>query len=161
LAGIFNDLYSFDLAKMAWTLHSFANNNSELDSLLANLTEFNMSIQQQTWTLRAGRVKGDNSLNKEMKSAVIAPTDASSITLQFDSFSIANTDSVSFKRCFNIECTSWSGLGTASGSTIPRPVTCSTGFMLIQWSSEGSTTFSGWSATWFSVPRGMIGHNCC
>jgi hypothetical protein len=114
-----------------------------------------MSSQQQTWTSLAAAVKRTSYENLEIMSAVIAPTGATSVTLQFTSFDTEKDyDFVTIKSCAAVNCSQSSELGKYSGSTIPSPVTSDTGIMLIQWKSDISIILSGWSANWSSLAPG-------
>jgi hypothetical protein len=111
-----------------------------------------MSSEQQNWTSRAGAVQRDAYDNSEIMSAVIAPPGASSVTLQFMSFETEEEcDFVTISSCTAADCSQSSELGKYSGSTIPDPLTSDTGIMLIQWETDGSVVYSGWSANWSSI----------
>jgi hypothetical protein len=110
-----------------------------------------MSSIQQTWTNPEGSIRRMPYSSNEIMSAIIAPTGATSITLQFTSFSTEFAlDIVVLSRCTAINCFQRTELGRFSGQTIPGPVTSNTGVILIQWTSDSSVEFSGWSATWTS-----------
>jgi hypothetical protein len=112
-----------------------------------------MSSQRQTWTNAAGSVQRMPYSNNEAMSGIIAPTGATSITLQFTLFvTEAGYDFVVLSSCTAIDCSQKSEIGKFSGNTIPSPVTSNTGVMLIEWTSDFSNVVytSGWSATWTS-----------
>ena len=115
-----------------------------------------MSSEQQTWTSLAGAVQRNDYDNSEIMSAIIAPPGATSITLQFMSFETEEEcDFVTISSCTAADnCSQSSELGKYSGSTIPGPVTSETGIMLIQWETDFSVVYSGWSADWSSIIAG-------
>ncbi len=126
---------------------------------LADISNFHvifyLNDQQQIWTRPAGAVQKLNYRDSENMTAVIAPPGATSITLQFTSFQTEmNYDVLYVKSCTAVDCVQTSTLGWYSGSTVPSPLTSNTGVMLIQWTSDDSTTNSGWSASWSSVVVG-------
>ena len=109
----------------------------------------NMSNVQQVATSSTGSVFRMNYGNNEAMSAIIAPTGAVSVVLRFTTLNTESSfDFVTVKSCTAIGCSQTSDLGRYSGTTIPSPVTSNTGIMLIQWTSDGSYTYAGWSATW-------------
>jgi hypothetical protein len=114
-----------------------------------------MSSEQQNWTSLAGAVQRDAYDNSEVMSAVIAPPGATSVTVQFMSFETEEEcDFVTISSCTAADCLQRSQLGKYSGSTIPDPLTSDTGIMLIQWETDGSVVYSGWSAHWSSIIAG-------
>jgi hypothetical protein len=116
-----------------------------------------MSSVQQVATSSVGIVQRINYDNSEAMSAIIAPTGAVSVVLQFVTFNTElNYDKVTVKRCTAIGCSQTSDLGSYSGTTIPSPVTSNTGIMLIQWTSDVSGKSPGWSARWI----GITGMHC-
>ncbi len=121
---------------------------------------FYMSSQRQIWSSPAGRVERRNYNHDEIMSGIIAPTGASSVTVQFTFFSTeSGYDILTLKSCTAISClqTGTVTLGTYSGSTIPSPVTSNSGIILIQWATDSSVLASGWTMNWSSVnPGGMI-----
>ena len=129
---------------------------NDVSSVFPNATVF-MDIKQETWTSPAGSVERRDYLDNEDMAGIIAPTGASSITLTFTFFSTeAQYDTVTILSCIAIDCLEGSELGPYSGwSTMPSPVTSNTGIMKIQWRSDRSMHYSGWSATWSSTLRGM------
>ncbi len=113
-----------------------------------------MLSEPQIWTSAAGSVKRINYDVDEVMSGIIAPDGAGSVTLIFDSFDTEEEyDFVTIKSCTAIDCSETSVLGEYSGSTIPGPLTSNSGIMLIEWESDESVTFSGWSAHWSSGSR--------
>jgi hypothetical protein len=109
-----------------------------------------MTSQRQTWTSSAGSVERKNYNNNEAMSGIVAPTGASVVILTFSTFfTESGYDFVTVKSCATISCLSGvTELGKFSGSTIPGPVASNTGIMLIEWTSDISGAFSGWSAVW-------------
>ncbi len=90
--------------------------------------------------------------NSENMSAIIAPSGASSVELNFNTFlTEKNYDFLTVRSCTAVDCVQTSLLGRFSGSTIPGLLTSGTGIMLIQWTTDELTTYSGWSASWSSV----------
>ena len=84
-------------------------------------------------------------------SAIISSSAA--ITLTFNSFDTeSGYDELTVSSCTTTQCSTVNVLLDAySGSTIPSPVTSTTGIMLIEWQSDGSVTRSGWDAVFSSV----------
>ncbi len=118
-----------------------------------------LSTSQQLWTSSAasGSVYRLYYSNSEVISAIIAPTGAVSVTLQFNSFNTeSNYDFVTVKSCNAIDCSQTSELGKYSGTTIPSPMTSNTGIMQIVWTSDLVTTSTGWSASWSSIRTGVV-----
>jgi hypothetical protein len=116
-----------------------------------------MTSQQQIWNSPAGVVERRNYDNMETMSGIIAPTGATSIRLQFTSFSTeSGYDLVTVTSCISIDCLHGRVLGSYSGWKDSTPVISDTGVMLIQWRTDGSVTSSGWSATWVSDFAGFI-----
>ncbi len=113
---------------------------------------FSISSQRQTWTIAAGSVYRMPYSNSETMSGIIAPTGATSITLQFFAFETeSGYDFVVLSRCTAIDCSQKVQIGRFSGATIPSPVISNTGIMLIEWTSDNLVSFSGWFATWSSL----------
>ena len=106
-----------------------------------------MRSDQQTWTSSAGSVSRIRYRNNEVMSGIIASND--SVELRFCYFDTeAGSDFVTFSSCVAIDCSQSSELGRYSGSTIPAPVTSSTGILQIQWTSDKGVKAPGWSAEW-------------
>ncbi len=121
-------------------------------SNLHNSEVFHLNDQQQVWTRPAGVVSKVDYGNSENMLAVIAPSGASSVSLQFIDFHTEqNYDFLTVRSCTAVDCVQTSLLGRFSGSTIPGLLTSGTGIMLIQWTTDEITTYSGWSASWSSV----------
>ena len=94
---------------------------------------------------------GTSSYNNNLSCKwLIKPANAGSVTLNFTSFSTqANYDKV---RIYSGETTSSTLLATYSGGAIPASVTSNTGKMLVYFTTNGSTTSSGWDANYTSAP---------
>jgi PKD repeat protein len=85
----------------------------------------------------------------ESCSLLIAPSCAVTITMNFTSF---NAGFGGFMSIYDGQTTNDPLVLSASGAIIPAPVTCSSGFMLIVWSSDQfSAASTGWSASWTSI----------
>ena len=102
------------------------------------------------WTCSSGQVSRLNYGSSESMSGIISAS--APVTLSFTAFETeSGYDKVTLSSCPSTSCSSTLVLlDHYSGSTIPSPVTSSTGIMLIQWQSDGSGTRSGWSAVWSS-----------
>ncbi len=87
--------------------------------------------------------------DEEQMTAIIAPMDASSVTLALSEFSVQG-GSASFKvlQCFDIECSDSNVLLEHAGGVIPDSVTSTTGIMMIEWNLNGPVTNYGFSASW-------------
>jgi hypothetical protein len=110
-----------------------------------------MSSQLQIWTDAAGTIQRKNYGNSESMSGIIAPFGASSITLQFTSFSTENGyDFVTVLSCTTANCSQSTQLGRFSGTSLPSLVTSDTGVMRIYWMSDNIVVSTGWSAAWTS-----------
>jgi hypothetical protein len=110
-----------------------------------------LSINKQIWTSSAGHVSRINYGNYETMSGIIAPPGVDFVKLRFDFFDTQSCcDRVVVKSCKTSECaiSDTIVLGSYSGSQLPSPVTSDTGIMLIEWTSDGSQTYSGWAAHW-------------
>jgi PKD repeat protein len=81
---------------------------------------------------------------------LVAPSCATSITLQFQSFSTES--GFDFFSVYDGQTTAAPQLMNTSGpGLLPPPVTCTSGYMLIVWHSDVSITDSGFACTWTSV----------
>ncbi len=110
-----------------------------------------MRSNRQTWTSSTGSVSRMEYGNNDAMSGIIVSADRTAVKLQFCYFDTEpGYDLVTVSSCEAINCSQSSVLGVYSGSTIPDPVTSSTGIMLIRWTSDGSQTRHGWSAEWSS-----------
>jgi PKD repeat protein len=70
------------------------------------------------------------------------------ITLSFSSFQTEGC--CDYLYIYNGNNTSAPVIGMFSGSSLPSPVTATSGSMLLVWSSDGSVNYGGWSAYWNS-----------
>ena len=112
---------------------------------------FYMSSQKKIWVAASATLERRYYGNNELMSGIIAPTGASIIQLQLTYFNTErNYDFVVVKSCTAIDCLEFITLGRFSGLLTPFSVTSNSGVMKIEWSSDGSVTSSGWSATWSS-----------
>ena len=161
--GLLGDLYTFDLAAMNWTrllsddaakqpparsLHGFTSDGGRLYVHGGNQMPDLTSVQH-TWTSLAGGLKRINYGNNENMAAIIAPTGAKSIELQFCLFDTEfSYDFVIISRCNSISCSKSFVIGQYSGWTIPESVMINSSFLLIEWTSDPTTTAAGWSLTW-------------
>ena len=102
-----------------------------------------------TGTLSDGSSANNYSNNSDC-SWYIHPSNASSITLSFTSF---NTESgYDFVKIYDHQ-NKTNLLGSYSGANTISPITSTTGEMLVVFSSNGSTTNSGWDANYTSIIR--------
>jgi len=90
-----------------------------------------------------------NYTNNENCSFLINPGCAYSITLNFINFHLESC--CDFFKVYDGPDISGTLLLSANGSTIPDPVTATTGVMFITFTSDGSVTYPGWQAVWTSV----------
>jgi len=109
---------------------------------------------QQTLTATTGTVTDGSGSNNYANNLdckwLIKPANAGSVTLTFTAFATeSNYDKV---KVYNGETTSAPLLGTFSGTTLPGQLTASSGKMLIQFTSDGSTVNAGWSANYVGNP---------
>ncbi|MFM9028487.1 MAG: PKD domain-containing protein, partial [Bacteroidota bacterium] len=87
--------------------------------------------------------------NNENCTLLIAPSCATSITLTFQSFNTeANFD---FFQVYDGQTVTAPQLLNANGQTLPGPVTCTSGYMLIVWRSDISIVDNGFVCNWTSV----------
>lgn len=110
-----------------------------------------------TQTYPAGQV-GDGSgtfnySNNSICQFRIMPAGASWVTLTFNTF--ATEEDADWVKV--IDLGSQTVIGEFSGSTIPEPVTATSGKMLILFTTNGSVTAQGWDATYISDLVGIAG----
>jgi hypothetical protein len=105
-----------------------------------------MQTTQPLWSCSSGTVGRLNYGNIEDLSVIISSSAA--ITLTFHSFDTEEYyDNITVSSCATILCSEVNVLlDDYSGSTIPSPVTSTTGIMLIVWKSDESVTQNGWDA---------------
>ena len=96
----------------------------------------------------SGGLSGDYLVSEDC-TLLVAPTCATSITLTFQQF---NTESGwDFFHVYDGQTTSAPELLNVSGTTIPSPVTCTSGYMLIVWHSDFTIVAPGFQCSWSSV----------
>jgi PKD repeat protein len=88
-------------------------------------------------------------LDDEECTLTIHPSCATTITLTFLSF--ATETNYDYMYIYDGPTVTGTPIVTLNGQTIPPPVTCSSGYMTIHWSSDFIVTNPGWEATWTSV----------
>lgn len=86
--------------------------------------------------------------NSSNRTFYIQPDGATSVSITFFDFNLEN--GYDYLRIYNGVGTS-SLLGSYTGTSLPSTVTANTGAMTIVFTSDGSVTSSGWSATWNSI----------
>ena len=87
--------------------------------------------------------------NNENCTLLVAPPCAVSITLSFQQFATeANFD---YFQVYDGATVAAPQLLNANGQTVPGPVTCTSGYMLIVWRSDVSIVYDGFRCTWNSV----------
>ncbi len=80
---------------------------------------------------------------------LVSPSCATSITLSFSQFSTES--GWDFFHVYDGQTTSDPELLNTSGNTLPSPVTCTSGYMLIVWHSDFTIVDSGFACSWTSV----------
>ena len=113
----------------------------------------------KTYTANSGTVTNGviNYLPNSNCKFTIAPNNADSVTLNFNSF---NTEDINDEvKIYDGLTTSSPLLGTFSGSTLPSSVTANSGLMTIIFTSNATIENSGFNATWSStlLPSPTIG----
>lgn len=143
--------------------------------------EFDISPQygcrNETYTAESGFINDNsgngNYLNYDDCQKLIQPVDAAEITLTFDEFNLENGND--YVRVYDGPTTSAPLLGEFTGSNLPGPITSSGESMLIHFTSNGSITAPGWSASYtseiipcgpclnetFTTPTGAMQDNSC
>ncbi|NTW33738.1 MAG: hypothetical protein HGB12_14150, partial [Bacteroidetes bacterium] len=107
----------------------------------------NLTAASGTFSDGSGASNYNNNLSCKW---LIKPVNAGSVTLNFTFFNTqSNYDKI---KIYNGETTSSTLLATYSGSSIPASVTSNTGKMLVYFTTNGSTTSSGWDAKYTSAP---------
>ncbi|MDD3875031.1 MAG: C10 family peptidase [Bacteroidales bacterium] len=100
-------------------------------------------LTQPSATFNDGSGSNDYKNNTDC-SWLISPPDSAVIKLTFQSF---NTQaSYDFVKVYDGATTSAPLLGSYSGTTLPPQLTATSGKMLVKFTSNGTTTKSGWSA---------------
>ena len=112
-----------------------------------NPTQNVLNAASGTFTDTGG--SGSNYTNDQRYLTLIQPTNASSVTLNFSSFSLeANWD---YLYIYDGATTSAPLIGTYTGTGSPGTITSSSGSLLIEFRSDCATTAAGWVASWSSV----------
>lgn len=112
-----------------------------------NPTQNVLNTASGTFTDTGG--SGSNYVNDQRYLTLIQPTNASSVTLNFTSFSLeANWD---YLYIYDGATTSAPLIGTYTGTSSPGTITSSSGSLLIEFRSDCATTAAGWVANWTSV----------
>lgn len=121
---------------------SVANSNEFTNSsTITNIIDTNCS---GTFTDTGGILGGYT--NNENYTYTISPTGASSVTLSFSAFNIENN--YDFIYIYDGPTTASTLLGTYTNSNTPPNITSSGGSLTIKFTSDNSTTKSGWVANW-------------
>lgn len=112
-----------------------------------NPTQNTLSAASGTFTDTGG--SGANYSNDQRYFTLIQPANASSVTLNFTSFSLeANWD---YLYIYDGATNSAPLIGTYTGTTSPGTITSSSGALLVEFRSDCATTAAGWVANWTSV----------
>lgn len=88
---------------------------------------------------------------------LVSPPCATSITLYFDSFS--TEPNYDYLYVYDGQTTAAPQVLVANGQTVPSPVTCTSGHMLIVWKSDVTVTYDGFRCHWTSVIAPSIAPN--
>ncbi|MDF3028476.1 MAG: N-acetylmuramyl-L-alanine amidase, negative regulator of AmpC, AmpD [Fluviicola sp.] len=122
-----------------WGLYYQLVNNSPTQNVL--------NASNGTFTDSGGSTS--NYSNDQRYLTLIQPANASSITLNFSSFSLeANWD---YLYIYDGATTSAPLIGTYTGTSSPGTITSSSGSLLVEFRSDCATTAAGWVANWSSV----------
>jgi hypothetical protein len=132
-----------------WQLRQANLSSSNVESL----NDFSCTFQSPCYLNREsgslGRLEQSPNLysNYEGMAWVIGLQGAQRVNLHFTHFDTeAGFDFVSVFSCADESCPNPVQLRSFSGKDVPADVTFSTGFIRIEWRSDGSVTFTGWSA---------------
>ncbi|WP_343748308.1 N-acetylmuramoyl-L-alanine amidase [Fluviicola sp.] len=116
---------------------------------LVNNSPAQTTVSTATGTFTDSGGSTGNYSNDERKFTLIQPANASSITLNFSSFSIeANWD---YMYIYDGATNNAPLIGTYTGTTSPGTITSSSGALLIEFRSDCATVAAGWVASWTSV----------
>ena len=107
------------------------------------------SISDSTGTLYDSGGSNDVYHSNENCTLLVAPSCAITITLSFQSF--ATESGFDSFTVYDGNSTNAPELLIADGNIIPAPITSSTGYLLIVWSTDGSSEDSGFACTWTST----------
>ncbi len=112
-----------------------------------NPTQNNLNAASGTFTDTGGSTA--NYSNDQRYFTLIQPTNASSVTLNFSSFSLeANWD---YMYIYDGATNSAPLIGTYTGTNSPGTISSSGGALLIEFRSDCATVAAGWVATWTST----------
>jgi PKD repeat protein/N-acetyl-anhydromuramyl-L-alanine amidase AmpD len=112
-----------------------------------NPTQNTLNAASGSFTDTGG--SGANYSNDQRYFTLIQPANASSVTLNFSSFSLeANWD---YLYIYDGATNSAPLIGTYTGTSSPGTITSSSGALLIEFRSDCATTAAGWVANWTSV----------
>jgi hypothetical protein len=96
-------------------------------------------------TIQSGNFGSGNYANNEDRVWILSSGGQGNVVLTFTAFSTLLADWVIVYSCTDSECMID---GTRfSGSSVPPPQKSTSGLMKVVWHSDGSSTSSGWSAT--------------
>lgn len=110
-------------------------------------TQNTLTASSGTFTDTGGSTT--NYSNDQRYFTLIQPANASSVTLNFSSFSIeANWD---YLTIYDGSTNSAPLIGTYTGTNSPGTITSSSGALLIEFRSDCATAAAGWVANWTSV----------
>jgi len=87
--------------------------------------------------------------DNEFYTFTIAPCDAEEVTLYFDMFNTENN--YDFLKIYDGPNTSSPQIGNYTGTNAPSSVTATSGTMTLQWTSDISVTYPGFTARWGAV----------
>lgn len=139
----------YDLVKMKglagigiWALGYDASRNELWDLIEQKFTSCAASPCEGSFSDMGG--PAGNYYNNERYTFTIAPAGASSVSLSFYSFNIADDRLL----VFNGPDTTSPLLGSFSGTSNPGSLTATSGAMTLQFISDGDTTSWGWIANW-------------
>ncbi len=112
-----------------------------------NPTQNALNTASGTFTDTGG--SGANYSNDQRYFTLIQPANASSVTLNFSSFSLeSNWD---YLYIYDGATNNSPLIGTYTGTNSPGTITSSSGALLIEFRSDCATTAAGWAANWTSV----------
>jgi hypothetical protein len=124
------------------------------------LVSLSSALPRIQWSCATGQISRTNYANSEsMSGIIISPVRPLSLT--FSTFQTErNFDFVTVKSCADANCSQTTTLMRYAGVELPSPVVSVTGIMLVEWSSDGSVVFPGWSASWrLACPPGSYYDN--
>ncbi len=153
--GFYDDVYSYQkkfkvinergLAGVAYWELGFDNGYNDIVNVISdNLSSCAVTSCSDTIYDMGGPT--GNYHNNEDYTFTISPTNASSVTLTFSSFSLETTND--YLKIYNGTSTGAPLLVTLTGGSIPSAITASSGSMTLQFHSNGSTTQTGYEAVY-------------